>query len=226
MRFAPYSSSLGALVVSQDSNISNLADLEGKRIAVAGSAIDKSWLLLRAYAARTLNKDLAEVATPIFGAPPLVQRQLMTGRADAALNFWTFAAKLSGTGYRQILTMADVLLGLDITPSPPLVGFIWNEEKTRDKAATVESFINVVNQANGLLATTDMPWDRVRPKMRVDQDGEFEALKAFYRSGIPAGWSQKETASAEKLLALLAELGDKGLSGQETKFHADLFYGA
>ena len=49
VKFAPYSSALGAVMVAPDSPIKTLADLKGKKLGVAGGAIDKSWLLLRAY---------------------------------------------------------------------------------------------------------------------------------------------------------------------------------
>src|SRR6478736_921117 len=46
--FHPYSTALGAIMVSPTSSIRNLTDLRGKTLAVAGGPIDKSWLLLRA----------------------------------------------------------------------------------------------------------------------------------------------------------------------------------
>ncbi len=226
MKFAPYSSSLGALMVGKDSPVKSLADLEGKRIGVAGSALDKSWILLRAYGLKTLNKDFARVAQPLFGAPPLIQEQLRSGRIDAALNFWTFSAKLSGGGYRQILTIADVLKGLGVSPVPPLVGFVWDEKVTAGKEQAVSKFFQAIKDANDLLANSDEAWQNVRPKMRAKTDGEFEALKAYYRAGIPKGWSAEETASAERLLQLLIDLGDRKLAGSRTKFDAELFYGA
>lgn len=226
MKFAPYSSALGALMVPKDSPVKTLADLEGKKIGVAGSAIDKSWLLLRAYARKTLGKDLKDIVTPVFGAPPLIQQQLRVGRVDAALNFWTFSAKLSGSGYQTVLTVADLLKELGIEPPPPLVGFVWNQDVVSGREQAIEKFFGAIKDANGLLASNDEVWENIRPKMRAKTEGEFDALKAYYRAGIPNGWSADETVSAEKLLNLLAELGDRRLSDKKTKFYSDLFYGA
>ncbi len=225
MKFAPYSSALGALMVSGDSPIKSVEDLVGKRIGVAGSALDKSWILLRAYGLKTLNKDLAKVSQPLFGAPPLIQEQLRSGRIDATLNFWTFSAKLQGSGFRQIISMADVLAELGVSPVPPLVGFVWDEKTTKGKDEAIAGFFKSIKQANAMLATSDKAWQNVRPKMRAKTEGEFEALKAYYRTGIPKGWTQAETESAEKLLQLLIDLGDRKLAGSKTKFDADLFYG-
>ncbi len=50
LRFAPFSNALGALMVAANSPVRALSDLKGRKIGVAGGALDKSWLLLRAYA--------------------------------------------------------------------------------------------------------------------------------------------------------------------------------
>ena len=54
-KFAPFSAALGAVMVPPGSPARSLADLAGKRLGVAGSAIDKSWLLLRAFARKTIG---------------------------------------------------------------------------------------------------------------------------------------------------------------------------
>ena len=48
LTFYPYSSALGAVMVPASSPIRTLADLKGRKLAVAGGPIDKSWLLLQA----------------------------------------------------------------------------------------------------------------------------------------------------------------------------------
>ncbi len=226
VQFAPYSSALGSVMVSRDSPIKTIADLEGKRLGIAGTALDKSWLLLRAYARKQTGQDLARVVSPVFGAAPLITEQIRQGRVDAALNFWTFSARLQGAGYRELISMADILSGLGIAPVPSLVGFIWDEKKTAGKKQEVASFLLAISAANEVLATSEDAWALLRPKMRVKSDAEFEALKAYYRAGIPEGWSSAQSASAEKLFGLLIELGEKTLVGSNTKFDPALFYGA
>ena len=48
LTFYPYSSALGAVMVPASSPIQTLADLKGRKLAVAGGPIDKNWLLLQA----------------------------------------------------------------------------------------------------------------------------------------------------------------------------------
>ena len=154
LKFAPYSSALGSLMVRKDSPIKSLADLEGKKIGVAGTGIDKSWILLRAYSRKTLGKDIAHIAEPVFGAAPLVTEEFRNGRLDAVLNFWTYAARLQAEGAHELLTMADVVKGLEVSPTPPLVGFIWSEKQVRDNGVPVDKLL-----AACLLYTSPSPRD-------------------------------------------------------------------
>src|SRR5947207_8306275 len=58
MTFYPYSSALGAVMVPNTSSIQTLADLKGRKLAVAGGPVDKSWLLLRAARKQQQGIDL------------------------------------------------------------------------------------------------------------------------------------------------------------------------
>jgi NitT/TauT family transport system substrate-binding protein len=60
--FYPSSSTLGAVMVPAQSSIADVADLKGRKLAVAGGPLDKSWLLLQALARRS-GVDLRKQAT-------------------------------------------------------------------------------------------------------------------------------------------------------------------
>lgn len=223
-KFASYSSALGSLVVPKDSAIKGLADLEGKKLGIAGSATDKSWVLMRAYSKKTLGKDLGSICDTVFGAAPLITEEFKSGRLDACLNFWTFAARLVGQGAKQIVTMADVVKELGIAPTPPLVGFIWSEKAAKNKSVPVDAFLAAADEANAILGKSEEAWERIKPLVKPANDAEFASIKAAFRAGITAPWSAAETASAEKLTNLLIELGDTELVGDGTRFDPNLFY--
>jgi NitT/TauT family transport system substrate-binding protein len=226
VKFAPYSSALGAIMVAPDSPIKSLADLKGKKLGVAGGAIDKSWLLLRAYSRQELGTDIAQLALPSYGAAPLLTEETRSGRLDAVLNFWTYAARLEGDKYRTILGMDDVLKALGIQPVPTLVGFIWREETEQAKSKEIAAFLTAVTQTNQVLATSDAAWDRIRNLVKPENDAEFAAIKAYYRAGIPAPWTGAETKSAEKLTQVLVDVGGAQLLGNDTQFDPKLFHAA
>ena len=224
LKFAPFSSALGAIMVADGSSIKTLADLEGKKLGVAGSALDKSWLLLRAYSEKVLGKDIAKIAEPQFGAAPLLNEQLRDGKLDAVLNFWTFAARLKGNGFRPILSMSEVMQQLGIDPAPALVGYIWKEGSGIETNGTVAKWLAAAEDGNAILAKSDEAWIRLKPIMKVANDAEFEALKAGYRIGIPGPWRDAEMKSAEKIMGFLVEAGDKDLVGNGTRFDSKLFH--
>lgn len=223
LKFSPYSSALGAVMVAPDSGIKTLADLKGKRIGVAGSALDKSWLLLRAYSRKTLGEDIAQFARPQYGAAPLIAEELKIGRVDGVLNFWTFSARLSGLGFVPVVRMASVFEELGIRPVPAMVGYVWNEAVEQDKGGQIGKFLSLVNDGNAQLAKSDALWLRVRDGMRAKSDAEFIALREGYRAGIPQPWTGEHTASAERLFDLFKELGKDKLVGARTKFDPELF---
>ena len=224
LKFAPFSAALGALIVRPGSGIRTLADLAGKRLGVAGSAVDKSWLLLRAYSRQSVGRDIADIATVVFGAAPLITEEFRQGRLDAVLNYWPFAARLVGNGFTNLLDISEVLSALGVEPVPPLVGFVWRESTEAEKRAAFAAFFAAVAGGNEILAQSDRAWDRLRPLVKPASDAELAAIRSAYRAGITGAWSAAHTRAAGKLVSLLLELGDEDLIGARTHFDPDLFY--
>ena len=97
----PYSTGVGA-VMTKDAAIKSVKDLAGKKLGVAGGPLDKSWLMLKAYALKQ-GVDLEKSATVLYGAPPLIAEKALQGELDAALEFWNFAADLEGKGFARAI---------------------------------------------------------------------------------------------------------------------------
>ncbi|MCS0496240.1 ABC transporter substrate-binding protein [Ancylobacter sp. MQZ15Z-1] len=223
LRFAPFSNALGALMVAPDGPVKTLADLRGRKLGVAGGALDKSWLLLRAYGRTQIDADLAEVAEPVYGAPPLVNKQLELGRIDAVLTFWPYAARLDAKGYKRLFDVKDIMAGLGIDPAPPLVGYVWREAILAQKGAAIAAFLRAAAAANRVLATSDAAWARIRPLMQAADDAEFAKLRDYYRAGIPDSFGEAERASCAKLYDVLASIGGPDLVGPNPGFDRGLF---
>ncbi len=102
--FYPYSSTLGAVMVPAQIVDPRHRPSQRQTIAVAGGPIDKSWLLLQAFARRS-GLDLRKQATPVYGAPPLLSQKALQGETDATLTFWNFCAELEGKGFRRAVAM-------------------------------------------------------------------------------------------------------------------------
>ncbi len=213
LTFAPHNAVLGDIVVPAASPIHTLADLSGKRLGVAGGPIDKSWLLVRAYSRHRLGQDIALEATPVFGAPPLLSQELETGRVDAVLTYWPFAARLTVQGYRSLLSMSDIVAGLGLVNPMPLLGFAVTETWIARHPGALELFLGAIGKADEIMATSDEEWRQLRPLTAAEDDAVLAALRDRFRGGVVAAWAPAEKAQAGKLFALLTEAGGAELTG-------------
>lgn len=223
--FTPYSAALGAVIVPADSAITAVDDLKGKRIGVAGSPLDKSWLILRAHGVRSGAGDFARTAAPVFAAPPLLNQQLQAGELDAALNFWRFTAPLEGAGYRRLASVGDLMKELGLDATIPLVGFVFRESLAAKEPKTVNGFVRAVIAAQSLLLSSDAEWDRLRPRVKAASEAEFQALRKSYQEGILARWGSAEREAAARLFDILAATGGPAVVGEGVSFDKGIFWG-
>ena len=226
--FAPFSTALGAIMVPPDSPIKTLADLKGKTLGVAGGPLDKSWLLIVAYALRTANIDLRTDTTQEYGAPPLLAERAKQGQIDAVLNFWPYAARLEAIGFTQLIGLEEVVRELGAKGEVAMVGYVFNEVWAKKNPKAIQGFLNAAAKANELLATSDAEWDRLRPLMGTNDptfnDATFEALRRRYREGIPERPIAAEEADAKVLYQFLRELGGTKLVGSGTELAPGTFW--
>lgn len=223
-QFAPNSTSLGALYVRPDAGIAKLADLRGREFGVAGSSVDKSWLLLQAYARKTAGLDLAKDAKPSFAAPPALNELMLRGKLPAVLNFWPYAARLHAAGMKQLLDMRTVLKGLDVTRPAPMVGWVFAEKWSQPQRALLERFLAAADETNAVLRKDDAAWQRLRPLMKADSDADFAALRDAYRDGVDPDELRVDLPVMRKLYALLAAEGGEELVGKNRELDAKTFY--
>ena len=93
LTFVPHSLAVGGLIVDPAANITKVDDLKGKTLAISGSPVDKSWVILQAYYGQVTGGQLADDATVRFGAPPLINELITGGQAQASLNLWNWNAR-------------------------------------------------------------------------------------------------------------------------------------
>jgi len=221
--FIPYSKAVGGLMVPADSPVQTLADLKGMKIGIAGGPVDKSWLILQAYAKATDGFDLKGETEQVFGAPPLIFKTALQGEIGGVINFWHFMAKLDAKGFRQVVSVADAAHELGLDPDTPLLGYVVKGELLRENPQLVAGFAAASRAAKELLASNDAEWDRLRPHMKAKSDAAFAALKAGFRAGIPSN-KPIDLEAASKFLSLMAELGGEKLVGNATTLPDGLFY--
>lgn len=219
MKFIPYSTAVGGIMVKPDSGISTLADLKGKRVGIAGGPLDKSWLILQAYAKQEGEIDLKADTQQEFGAPPLMFKAALGDDIDAVINFWHFQAKAKAAGMNEIISVQQAAESLGLDPSVPLLGYIVNG--TMDNKLS-QGLFAASRDAKAMLGSDDAAFEAIRKRMNANNDAQFEALKAGFRAGIPASATVDE-AAVGRTLQMMAELGGADLVGKATTLPEDMF---
>ena len=222
--FAPYSTALGAVVVAADGPVQSIVDLAGRRLGVAGGPLDKSWLILQAWARQTAGFDVAAAAEVVFAAPPLLAEQLRAGRLDAVLIYWPYAARLEAAGHRRLIGVDQTLRDLGIGRPQALVGYLFRERLVRERPEAIDAFLKAIAETNRILAGSEAAWQDLAPLMKAAGPAEFESLKAGYRAGIPAPLEAASIDDAHKLYDLLLHQGGAELLGDKPRFDAALFW--
>ena len=221
--FYPSSSTLGAVMVPAQSAIRELTDLKGKKLAVAGGPLDKSWLLLQALARRA-GIDLRKQATVVYGAPPLLAEKALQGEIDATLTFWNFCADLESKGQKRAIAMDDVMKGLGAKGPVAIVGYTFDGGWAARNRSTVDRFLDATRQAKAILASSEAEWQRLAPRIRVTDAGALAIYRQRYGEGIVRRPIAEEEADARALYLVLAEIGGTELVGPARELAAGTFY--
>jgi len=223
LKFYPYSTAVGAIMVKADSPIRELADIRGRSLAVAGGPLDKSWLIVRA-AARRHGIDLARQTRLVFGAPPLLYEKLRQGEAEAGLNFWNFCARLESQGYRKLYDVRDAEAELGLTQPIAVIGYVFSERFIAAHPQTIDRFLAAARKADQILLQSDAEWEALRPLMAAEDRATFEAYREIGRSTVPRRSIDDEEADARKLFRTLASIGGAELVGPSKELDEHLYY--
>jgi len=221
--FYPYSSALGAVMVPGNSPVKSLGDLNGKRLAVAGGPIDKSWLLLQA-AAKQDGVDLKTQAHVIYGAPALLAGKMQQGDDDAMLNYWNFCARLEAKGFRRLVGIDELLPKFGVSGNLSMIGYVFNESWAATHRNTVARFLAAAHEAKQILLTSDAEWQRIAPLTGAPDAATLKVYRDRYREGIPRRPVAAEEHDARVLYRVLAKLGGEALVGPGRELAPGTFY--
>lgn len=223
MVFYPYSSAVGAVMVPANSPLKSLADLKGRKIAVAGGPIDKSWIFVQA-AARQSGVDLKTQADIVYGAPVLLAEKTLQGEMDATLNYWNICAGMEAKGFRRLIGVEDLLPALGVKGRTALIGYAFEEawaEKNRD---IVARFLDMTRRAKDILATSDREWERIAKLVGTADPAALKVYRERYREGIPRRSIDEEEADARTLFGVLAKVGGSSLVANGRELEPGTFY--
>lgn len=222
--FFPHSMSVGGIIVKHDSDIMDIKDLKNKKLGVAGSSIDKSWLLFRAYSNKKLNKDPKNFLKPIYAAPPLLNELIKRDKIDAVLNYWHYNAQLKSKGYRELISVEDILKDLGIKTKIPAIGWVFAENFGKKNKNLINNFFNASNEAKKIMLSSDNEWERIFPLTKAKDRTSLIHLRDAYRNGIPLTFGNDEIEETKKIYKILAKYGGRNLIGNENEISSDIFW--
>ncbi len=223
--YVPHSLTVGGLIVDPAAGIASLGDLKGKTLAVSGSPVDKSFVVLAADYNKQTGGSLVDDAQARFGAPPLVNELITGGQAQAALNLWNWNARAKLTGKTELISVAAMLKDLGVSETPPLLGWAFFDDTATAKPDAIKAFIDASFETKAALLTDDAIWDTIRPVMNVkDDDALFKQYRDDYRSGIVKAFTPALVAAAGQAFAVMAKFGGKDVVGDITEIPDVTFY--
>ncbi|MBS9782893.1 MAG: ABC transporter substrate-binding protein [Arcobacter sp.] len=222
--FYPYSKAIGAMYARPELNINTLNDLEGKKLGISGGSVDKTWLIMRAFSKYKYNKDLKNMITPTFAAPPILNKKLLDKSLDATINFWHFGAKLKAKGMKKLIGLDDILPQFGIKNDISFIGWTFSEKFASKNKNLINGFLKASYETKQFLNEKDKEWNKIRPFMKAKSDSIFIALKNGYKNGIVKSFGKKNIEDTKKLYSLLAKEGGKKLIGDALVLDEKTFY--
>jgi|SRR6056300_17244 NitT/TauT family transport system substrate-binding protein len=221
-QFIPYSKAVGSLMVGPDSAITTLNDLQGKRIGIAGGPVDKSWIVIQAIAKKRYGIDLAAQNELVFGAPPLLFKQALSGEIDAVINFWHFLAKLEAKGFQRVVDVQDAAVELGLSSDTPLLGYVFKESWVLKHRALAEGLRQASQEAKQILIADNAAWEPLKPLIKAKTANEFETLRAAWKQGAPS--DSFDFQSAQAMFDLMRIYGDGKLIKKDTVLDRGAFF--
>ena len=216
--------SVGGIIVKHDSEIIDLNTLKNKKLGIAGSSIDKSWLLFRAYSKKKMAVDPINFLKPIYAAPPLLNEFIERNEIDAVLNYWHYNARLKSKGYRELISVENILKDLGIKTKIPAFGWVFSEKFGKENKNLINNFLKASKEAKRIMLSSDNEWERIFPLTKANDRTTLINLRDAYRNGIPLSFGNNEIEETKKVFKILAEYGGRNLVGKKNEISPGIFW--
>jgi NitT/TauT family transport system substrate-binding protein len=223
--FFPHSTALGAVMAKEPAKFARAADFVGKKLGVSGGPLDKSWMLLQAWALKQ-GVDLKSKASIVYGAPALLAEKLAQGEIDAALEFWTFCARLEAKGFARVVDLIEVEKDLGAKNPVIVTGYVFTPAFAARQGPALARFFTMMAQAKKLISEDDAAFAKIAGMTGLPDAAGQAIVRRYYRAGVPTAPLAEEMADASALYKVLAKIGGSQLVGGESDLDMALFYRA
>lgn len=222
--FYPYSKAVGGVYVRPELKIEDLMHLENKKLGIAGGPVNMTWLITRAYTKSKYKKDIKEYTLPTFASPPILNKKVLDGSLDAAINFWHYNARLESEGMKKLISLKSMLNEMGIENDIPFIGWVFSEKFAKENKKIINSFLQASYETKKILDNSNLQWLRIKKQMKVENEVTYKALINGYRSGIPKVFTSAQKESAKKVFDILVQEGGKKLVGDSNSLQKGTFW--
>ncbi|WP_299332752.1 ABC transporter substrate-binding protein [Haloplanus sp.] len=216
--FHPYGRTVGGLVAPEDTDISGLEDLSGKRIGVT-RRLDKNWILTRAACREYHGFDPDETATPVeAGSKVELTRLIRDGEVDAGFQFWQIIPEITETGpYENVLPVSELVQRLSETDNKlPIAAFLTSESYLNEQRGTVRGFADAYRDAVDRLAEDDDLWAEISERlMTYDDPDVMRAVRDGWRDMVVRDWDEESVDGMYRLFDHLKSVAGADALGVE-----------
>lgn len=210
LTFIPFSNQIGSVLTKDGSPITELKQLKGKRIGVAGGPLNKGWILLHAAALKE-GINLAKDATVQYGAPPLLSQSLKKQQIDVLVTFWHYGARLKAEGYRTLIELNEIMRDLGMKTQLPMLGYLFKRSYAENHNMSIARFDAAIRQAKTELSAKNEHWQKLRPLMRAENEHIFNALIKGYIAGIPGAIDDHQIKDAQVFYRIINQTQSKSV---------------
>jgi NitT/TauT family transport system substrate-binding protein len=182
-------------------------------------------MLLQAWALKQ-GVDLKSKASIVYGAPALLAEKLAQGEIDAALEFWTFCARLEAKGFARVVDLIEVEKDLGAKNPVIVTGYVFTPAFAARQGPALARFFTMMAQAKKLISEDDAAFAKIAGMTGLPDAAGQAIVRRYYRAGVPTAPLAEEMADASALYKVLAKIGGSQLVGGESDLDMALFYRA
>jgi NitT/TauT family transport system substrate-binding protein len=84
---------------------------------------------------------------------------------------------------------------------------VFRQDWAEKNRQAIDGFLDAVDQAEHLLATSDVEWQQIRPLMDAPDNALFASLRRRFIAGIAELSADSQQATAERVFAILHSTG-------------------
>lgn len=181
-------------VVKPGSPIKAYAELRGKKVGMFGATF-LDWLIVRVAGKKAYNVDLQTDATPVNGAPPLLNQFLARGEVDATLQFSSLTlGPLAKGEQRLLIDMPDMMKAAGFGNDPFYTQWTITEKWVKANPEAVRKLPAMLDEAYAVLGRDDGLWPVLAQRINIADPAVIAAYRDLkrridnppYRAGLIA----------------------------------------